>query len=85
MNKPARYFWNVLIAIDQLFNALLLGDPDETMSSRFGKWKSLPQTDWRWKVGYYMCRALHWIDKEHCLKSKEDDEGEYDLLNKDKK
>lgn len=32
-----RYIWNLLIAIDQLFNALLFGDPDETLSSRMGK------------------------------------------------
>jgi hypothetical protein len=32
-----RYIWNLLISIDQLFNVLLGGDPDETMSSRMGK------------------------------------------------
>lgn len=32
-----RYFWNVLIGIDQLFNAILGGYPDETISSRMGK------------------------------------------------
>ena len=31
------YFKNVLIGIDQLVNALLGGDPDETVSSRVGK------------------------------------------------
>lgn len=29
-----RYLENNLIALDQLFNALLLGSPDETLSSR---------------------------------------------------
>lgn len=32
-----KYIWNLLIAIDQLFNTILGGDPDETMSSRMGK------------------------------------------------
>lgn len=32
-----RYFLNLLIAIDQLFNAITFGDPDETISSRLGK------------------------------------------------
>ncbi|WP_302621011.1 hypothetical protein [Cupriavidus taiwanensis] len=34
-----RYFWNVLIAIDQFGNALGAGDPDETISSRAGNAK----------------------------------------------
>ena len=33
-----RYFFNLLIAIDQLLNALMGGDPDETISSRMGKY-----------------------------------------------
>lgn len=32
-----RYIWNVVVAVDQLFNALTGGDPDETLSSRLGK------------------------------------------------
>ena len=35
--KASLYFWNVLVAIDQLFNTILGGDPDETLSSRMGK------------------------------------------------
>jgi hypothetical protein len=33
-----RYFWNLAIAVDQLFNAVFAGDPDETMSSRVGRY-----------------------------------------------
>jgi hypothetical protein len=32
-----KWFWNVLIALDQLVNALAFGDPDETISSRAAK------------------------------------------------
>lgn len=32
-----RYFWRVLISIDQLLNTVAGGDPDETLSSRLGK------------------------------------------------
>lgn len=32
-----RYLVNLLIALDQAVNALTGGDPDETISSRFGK------------------------------------------------
>jgi hypothetical protein len=31
------YFWRILIALDDLMNAILNGDPQETMSSRMGK------------------------------------------------
>jgi hypothetical protein len=31
------WFFNLLIAFDQFINALFLGDPDETISSRCGK------------------------------------------------
>lgn len=37
MNKFQSYCKNILIAIDQLVSAILLGDPDETISSRLGK------------------------------------------------
>lgn len=37
VKRYKRYIWNVLIAIDQFFNTVLGGDPDETMSSRMGK------------------------------------------------
>lgn len=36
--KPMRqYFFNILIALDQLANTLFFGDPDETISSRLGR------------------------------------------------
>lgn len=37
MKKIKQYIRNILIAIDQLANALLGGDPDWTISSRLGK------------------------------------------------
>lgn len=75
-----RYIWNLLIAIDQFFNTVLAGDPDETMSSRFGKWLRLPHHTWRWKVAYVICRILHWIDNGHCDKTIEEDEGQHAVL-----
>ena len=32
-----KYLRNLLVAIDQLLNTILGGDPDETISSRLGK------------------------------------------------
>lgn len=64
-----KYFWNILISIDQLGNTILGGDPDETISSRCFK---LIKT-------CYLCRFFCWIadkiDPNHCEKSVELDEG----------
>ncbi len=74
------YFWNILIAIDQLANTLLFGDPDETISSRLGKFLDLPTNTWRFKIANVICRGLHALDKNHCKKSIELDEGRDNIL-----
>lgn len=38
-NKLTRYFWRVLIGLDQFSNTLLGGFPDETLSARTGRLK----------------------------------------------
>ena len=78
--KLSRYVWNILISIDQFFNTIFGGDPDETISSRCGKWLYLPHSTLRWKVAYGLCRVLHMIDKNHCIKTIEHDEGQLDLF-----
>jgi hypothetical protein len=65
-----RYIWNILISIDQLFNTVLAGDPDETISSRMGK--RARKGD---KLGKVICKILSLFDKGHCEKSIEEDEG----------
>ena len=67
-----KYFWNILIAIDQLANAILAGNPDETISSRCGK--KVRDHGRKYKLAYYLCRILHPIDKNHCFDAIEDDE-----------
>ncbi|MCM3413509.1 hypothetical protein [Metabacillus litoralis] len=66
-----QYIWNVLISIDQLANTLLGGDPDETISSRAGK--RARKGD---RLSILLCKFLNMIDKGHCEKSIEKDEGE---------
>jgi hypothetical protein len=66
-----RYFWNVLISLDQLLNTLLGGDPDETLSSRMGK-KVKQRKCWACKL---ICSLLDLIQSGHCEKSIERDEG----------
>lgn len=65
-----RYGWNLLVAVDQLANALLGGDPDETISSRAAKAAARGR---RW--GCVLCRCLDRIDPGHCARNTETDEG----------
>ena len=67
--KP--YGRRVAVAIDQLFNTLLNGDEDETISSRAAKARMKGK---RW--GCVLCRFLDWLDPNHCTNSIEPDEGE---------
>lgn len=74
MGKVKKYIVNVCIALDQLVNAILLGDPDETISSRLGKFKSkVPPYQW-------ICWLLDLIDPGHCDEAIEQDEGQDQLL-----
>lgn len=81
-NKPLRYIWNILIAIDQLANAMLGGDPDETISSRLGKFVRDNQEDTGFKglISNVTCELLDVIDPGHCQKSIEDDEGKHEVI-----
>jgi hypothetical protein len=62
-----RYARNVLVAIDQLLNALTGGDPDETVSSRLAK-----RPGW---IGRAACWLLDRVDPGHCARVREPDEG----------
>lgn len=66
-----RYLFNILVALDQLGNALLNGDPDETISSRLAKLNRKGN-----KVGVIGCKVLDVFDKGHCERVIELDEGD---------
>lgn len=85
MQALKAYGWNLLVALDNFANVLLspllnlllrpkaarFGDPDETLSSVFGK-------NVRAGKCYgcrLVCRLLNKIDPGHCQASIEDDEG----------
>ena len=72
MVEGKNYFWRMLISIDQFFNTLTGGAPDETLSSRMGKAVEAKGNCW---FCHTVCKALHWIDKNHCRDSIERDEG----------
>lgn len=63
-----KYILNVLVAIDQLVNALIGGDPDETISSRASK----NRHKWHWNI---LVIILDFFDEGHSDKTREDDEG----------
>jgi hypothetical protein len=68
--KIYKYFKNVCIGYDQLFNAILLGDPDETISSRAHKGKIRGSKGWG-----FLADILNYIDPGHTEDAVEWDEG----------
>jgi hypothetical protein len=69
-----KYIYNILIAIDQLFNTIFGGDPDETISSRLGK-------NYR---DTWMEKFVDWLFRKktsnHCENAIESDEGKDSIL-----
>jgi hypothetical protein len=66
-NKKYNYIMRVLIAFDQLGNAISGGDEDETISSRLGRWKlRTPNPKW-YDPRHWLERSLHFIDENHAV------------------
>lgn len=65
------YALRVLVALDQLGNAILNGDEDETISSRAAKAARLAKP---W--GISLCWFLDLLDPGHCERVIECDEGD---------
>lgn len=65
-SKLKRWGYHVIIAIDQLFNALIGGGADETLSSRTYRGAILAKNPRkRWRVLYKIINAI-FFDKNHC-------------------
>lgn len=77
MQTVKKYIRNVAVAVDQLANAVLLGDPDETISSRMGKQLDKPIRN---PIPKLLCSGLDAFEKQHCAKSIEKDEGKDAIL-----
>jgi hypothetical protein len=56
--------WVMAVAHDQLGNAALNGNPDETVSSRADRARAAGR---RW--GCLLCKFLEWLDRNHCQRS----------------
>jgi hypothetical protein len=61
MTKVGQYFLNFAILIDEAFNTLAGGSPNETISERAAKARNAGRT---W--GCVLCRVLNWINPGHC-------------------
>ena len=64
------YIWNLLVSVDQFVNTVFAGNPDESISSRAAKAERAGK-----KWGCVLCKLLDKIDKDHCNKNIELDEG----------
>lgn len=65
-----RWTLSILVAIDQFANAVLGGNPDETISSRAAKARLKGR---RW--GCILCGLLDRLDRDHCNRTVEWDEA----------
>jgi len=75
-----RWAYNVGLSLSQLGNALLFaGDPDESISGRAGKGREAGSRFWT-----AAATALDWawlpIERDHCARSIERDEGSASAL-----
>jgi hypothetical protein len=64
-----RWFWNILVAFDQLLNAATGGEPDETVSSRVGRERE------KSRIARMVAGVLDWIDTDHTFDSVEYEPG----------
>lgn len=73
-----QYLFNQLYGLDQWVNTVLAGDPDETLSGRMGRYLvANPNTR---GFAYKLCKLLHKLDPDHCIKSIEEGQGGRDLF-----
>ena len=80
MSKKKNYVWRLLIAVDQLFNVLLLnGSEDHTISGRVG-YKAQSTHRWYWLWLEKGINTLFFFDPNHCRSSIEWDEVNRDEL-----
>ena len=72
MNKISRYYFNILLGIDEFANILLLGSPEETISSRLGRAYVSGKPKWFVIPVKKFVDGAAWIlakQKDHCISS----------------
>lgn len=63
----AAYIMNLLIAIDQLANVLLRGEPDETLSSRAHRMRMKGHPVWGWTAR--AINLIFFMQTDHCYEA----------------
>lgn len=78
----SKYIWNILISIDQLVNTIFGGDPDETISSRLGKWHRAGKAQHGIRKAIYnvINPIVNLFQKDHFNQSIEEDEGDRGVI-----
>lgn len=73
MDKLKQYLFNLWVAVDQLVNTILGGDPDMTVSGRAGR----AVAEGRCVACKGLCWLLNFVQKDHCERANraEKDEG----------
>lgn len=61
-----KFLYNFILAIDQLINTILLGHPDETISSRLGRAKNKERYIWVKYLRIFINLIFLPIEKNHC-------------------
>jgi hypothetical protein len=76
-----RWAYNVLLGVDLFINAVMMGDPRETISSRLGKWQQ--GSHWtRRQIADVLCPITSVImaEYDHCQKSVDREHGRDSVL-----
>lgn len=76
----SQWMWNILISADQFLNTLFFGDPDETISSRMGKWMTEEVSVFKKTFADGLCWFLDLFDADHCVKSIDPTEGSDEIF-----
>ena len=58
-----RLAFNILYSLDQLLNTILLGNADETLSSRLYRNR---YNGWQWGFGHWLVNKLFFWQDVHC-------------------
>jgi hypothetical protein len=72
MNRVSRYYFNILLGIDEFANILLLGSPEETISSRLGRAFFSGKAKWFVYPAKKFVDTAAWIlakQTNHCVSS----------------
>lgn len=80
-NPVLQYGYNLALAIDQLANAILLGDPDESISGRTGRAMKSGNPKWWIPMQHKIIDAIFYIlfkEKDHCFNGMEPEERPYE-------